>query len=159
VEIERRNQITISDRTLLLAVEKLALSSDIQPLVAELERVLQLLSNRDALYLDEEHIKTLLLALLYQSPAYFILSEREMDKKYPDILLLERSPYQVNYQHLIELKYCKKVDKQAGWDALKQKGIQQVEEYLQLPSVAALNNLSAWLLVTDTARVEVIKLK
>ncbi|OQX08069.1 MAG: AAA family ATPase, partial [Thiothrix lacustris] len=117
VEIERRNQITISDRTLLLAVEKLALYSDIQPLVAELERVLQLLSNRDALYLDEEHIKTILLALLYQSPAYFILSEREMDKKYPDILLLERSPYQVNYQHLIELKYCKKGDKQAGWEA------------------------------------------
>ncbi|OQX02302.1 MAG: AAA family ATPase, partial [Thiothrix lacustris] len=117
VEIERRNQITISDRTLLLAVEKLALYSDIQPLVAELERVLQLLSNRDALYLDEEHIKTILLALLYQSPAYFILSEREMDKKYPDIMLLERSPYQVNYQHLIELKYCKKGDKQAGWEA------------------------------------------
>jgi hypothetical protein len=159
VEIERRNQITISDRTLLLAVEKLALTSDIQPLVAELERVLQLLSNRDALYLDEEHIKTILLALLYQSSAYFILSEREMDKRYPDILLLERSPYQVNYQHLIELKYCKKGDKQAGWDALKQKGIQQVEEYLQLPSVAALNNLSAWLLVTDTARVEVVRLR
>ncbi len=159
VEIERRNQITISDRTLLLAVEKLALHSDIQPLVTELERVLQLLSNRDALYLDEEHIKTILLALLYQSPAYFILSEREMDKKYPDILLLERSPYKVNYQHLIELKYCKKGDKQAGWDAQKQKGIQQVEEYLQLPSVAALSNLSAWLLVTDTARVDVVSLK
>jgi hypothetical protein len=37
-------------------------------------------------------IKTILLALLHQSPAYFILSEREMDKKYPDILLLERNP-------------------------------------------------------------------
>lgn len=158
VEIERRNQITISDRTLLLAVEKLGLYSDIQPLVAELERVLQLLSNRDSLYLDEEHIKTILLALLYQSPAYFILSEREMDKKYPDILLLERSPYKVNFQHLIELKYCKKSDKQVGWEAQKQKGITQVEEYLQLPGIAALKNLSAWLLVTDTTRVEVIKL-
>jgi hypothetical protein len=126
--------------------------------VAELERVLQLLSNRDSLYLDEEHIKTILLALLYQSPAYFILSEREMDKKYPDILLLERSPYKVNFQHLIELKYCKKGDKQAGWEAQKQKGITQVEEYLQLPSIAALQNLSAWLLVTDTTRVEVVKL-
>ncbi|OQX12144.1 MAG: hypothetical protein BWK73_15800, partial [Thiothrix lacustris] len=63
------------------------------------------------------------------------------------------------YQHLIELKYCKKGDKQAGWEAQKQKGMQQVEEYLQLPSVAALHNLSAWLLVTDTARVEVVKLK
>ena len=138
VEIERRNQITISDRTLLLAVEKLGLYSDIQPLVAELERVLQLLSNRDSLYLDEEHIKTILLALLYQSPAYFILSEREMDKKYPDVLLLERSPYKVNFQHLIELKYNKKGDGDKGWEAKKQEGIQQVQGYLQLPSIVAL---------------------
>lgn len=158
VEIERRNQITISDRTLLLAVEKLGLYSDIQPLVAELERVLQLLSNRDSLYLDEEHIKTILLALLYQSPAYFILSEREMDKKYPDILLLERSPYKVNFQHLIELKYSKKGDGDKGWEAKKQQGIQQVQEYLQLPSINALKNLSAWLIVTDTQRVEVLRL-
>ena len=158
VEIERRNQITISDRTLLLAVEKLGLYSDIQPLVAELERVLQLLSNRDSLYLDEEHIKTILLALLYQSPAYFILSEREMDKKYPDVLLLERSPYKVNFQHLIELKYNKKGDGDKGWEAKKQEGIQQVQGYLQLPSIAALKNLSAWLIVTDTQRVEVFKL-
>ncbi len=158
VEIERRNQITISDRTLLLAVEKLGLYSDIQPLVAELERVLQLLSNRDSLYLDEEHIKTILLALLYQSPAYFILSEREMDKKYPDVLLLERSPYKVNFQHLIELKYNKKGDGDKGWEAKKQEGIQQVQGYLQLPSIAALKNLSAWLIVTDTQRVEVHRL-
>ncbi len=158
VEIERRNQITISDRTLLLAVEKLGLYSDIQPLVAELERVLQLLSNRDSLYLDEEHIKTILLALLYQSPAYFILSEREMDKKYPDILLLERSPYKVNFQHLIELKYSKKGEGDKGWQTKTQEGIQQVQGYLQLPSIAALKNLSAWLIVTDTQRVEVSRL-
>jgi hypothetical protein len=159
VELERRNQITISDRALLLAVEKLALQDDIQPLVAELERVLQLLSNRDSLWLDEEHIKTLLLALLYQSPAYFILSEREMNRKYPDIMLLERSPYKVQYQHLIELKYSKKGDKQIGWDAQKQKGVTQVQEYLQLPAVAALENLSAWVLVTNADNVEVVKLR
>lgn len=159
VELERRNQITISDRALLLAVEKLALQDDIQPLVAELERVLQLLSNRDSLWLDEEHIKTLLLALLYQSPAYFILSEREMNRKYPDIMLLERSPYKVQYQHLIELKYSKKGDKQIGWDTQKQKGVTQVQEYLQLPAVAALENLSAWVLVTNADNVEVVKLR
>ena len=159
VELERRNQITISDRALLLAVEKLALQDDIQPLVAELERVLQLLSNRDSLWLDEEHIKTLLLALLYQSPAYFILSEREMNHKYPDIMLLERSPYKVQYQHLIELKYSKKGDKQIGWDAQKQKGVTQVQEYLQLPAVAALENLSVWVLVTNADNVEVVKLR
>jgi hypothetical protein len=158
VELERRNQISIPDRALLLAVETLALCDDIQPLVAELERVLQLLSNRDSLWLDEEHIKTILLSLLYQSPAYFIQSEREMNRKYPDILLLERSPYKVNHQHLIELKYSKKGDKEKGWQAKKQEGITQVQGYLQLPTIASLPKLSAWMLLTDGDRVEVVKL-
>jgi hypothetical protein len=157
VELERRNRISIPDHALRLAVEKLALYDDIQPLVGELGRVLQLLSNRDALYLDEAHIKTVLLALLYQSPAYFIQSEREMDRKYPDILLLERSPYKVNYQHLIELKYSKKGDGDKGFAAKRQEGIAQVQGYLQLPTVASLPKLSVWLLVTDGTQVEVVR--
>ena len=155
VELERRNQISISSRTVLMAVETLALQNDIQPLVIELERVLQLLSNRDAQGMDEKHIKTILLTLLYQSPAYFIQSEREIDRKYPDVMLLERSPYKVKHQHLIELKYSKKSDKDKGFEAKRQEGMAQVQGYLQLPTIAALPKLSAWLLVTDGERVAV----
>lgn len=158
VELERRNRISIPDRAVLMAVEALALQNDMQPLVAELEKVLQLLSNRDSLWLDEEHIKTILLTLLYQSRAYFIQSEREMNRKYPDIMLLERSPFKVNHQHLIELKYSKKGEGEKGREARRRQGVEQVREYLQLPAVAALPKLSAWLLVTDGERVEVEKL-
>lgn len=159
VELERRNQISIPDRALLTAVETLALQDDIQPLVTELERVLQLLSNRDSLWLDEEHIKTILLALLYQSPAYFIQSEREMNRKYPDILLLERSPYNVSHQHLIELKYSKKGDGMKGLETKRQQGVEQVKGYLQLPDIVALPKLSAWLLVTDGGQVATFKVQ
>lgn len=158
VELERRNQITISSRNQLLAVEALALRNDMQPLVDELEQVLQLLSNRDSLWFDEAHIKSILLTLLYQSPVYFIRSEREMNRKYPDVMLLERSPYAVKHQHLIELKYSKKGDKEAGWEAKRKEGIAQVENYLQLPAVKVLPKLSAWVLVTDGERVEVLNL-
>jgi hypothetical protein len=84
-----------------------------------------------------------------------------LNRKYPDILLLERNPLQVPHQHLIELKYCKKGkkdDKVAGWQAKQQEGVAQVQGYLQLPEIAALKNLSAWLWVTDGERVEVTRL-
>jgi hypothetical protein len=155
VELERRNQISIPNHAIRVAVETLALRNDMQPLMVELARVLELLSNRDSLWLDEEHIKTILLTLLYQSPAYFIQSEREMNRRYPDILLLERSPYQVNHQHLIELKYSKKGDKDKGWEAKRQEGLAQVRGYWQLPAIAALPKLSAWLVLTDGERVTV----
>nr|CAA6828804.1 MAG: AAA family ATPase [uncultured Thiotrichaceae bacterium] len=157
IELERRNQITIASRNLLLAIEALALRDDIQPLTDELQQVLQLLSNRDSLWLNEQHIKSILLTLLYQSQVYFIQSEREMNRKYPDVMLLERSPYVVEHQHLIELKYSKKGDKEAGWQAKKQEGIEQVKGYLALPTIAELPKLSAWLLITDGERLEVVR--
>ncbi|QQZ28524.1 AAA family ATPase [Thiothrix subterranea] len=157
VELERRNQMSIPNHTLRLAVEKLALYADFQPLLDEMVRALRLLSNRDAMGMDEKHVKVLLLTLLYQTQIYFVQSERELNRKYPDILLLERNPIAVPTQHLIELKYSKKSDKAAGWAAKKQEGLEQVQGYLQLPEIAALQNLVAWLLVTDGEQIEVIK--
>jgi hypothetical protein len=156
VELERINHIRVPERAILKAVEVLALHNDIQPLVQETANVLQLLSNRDAMGMDEKHLKTLLLALLFQSPAYFIQSERELNRHYPDILLLERSPYKVNYQHLIELKYAKKSGKTAAWEAKRAEGIAQVQGYWQLPEIAKLRNLSAWVFVTDGDQLEAV---
>lgn len=158
VELEQRNQLKLPNQTLAVAIETLALQGDLQTLAMEMQQVLAGLSNRDLIKLDEKHIKTLLLTLLYQFPIYFIHSEREMGRKYPDVLLLERSPFAVNHQHLIELKYAKKGDGEPGWETKKQEGIAQVQGYLQLPTIAALPKLSAWLMLTDSERVEVFKL-
>lgn len=157
VELEQRNQLILPNQTLAAAIEILGLQGDLKPLALEMERVLQGLSNRDLIKLDEKHIKTLLLTLLYQFPIYFIQSEREMGRKYPDVLLLERSPFAVQHQHLIELKYAKKGDGEAAWEAKKQEGIQQVQGYLQLPALATLPKLSAWLMLTDSERIEVLR--
>ncbi|EIJ34901.1 hypothetical protein [Thiothrix nivea] len=45
---------------------------------------------------------------------------------------------------------------EAGWGAKKQEGVGQVQGYLQLPAIAALPKLSAWLMLTDSERVEVL---
>lgn len=158
VELERRNQISIPNHTLRLAVEQLALYADFKPLIAEMVRALQLLSNRDAMGMDEKHVKVLLLTLLYQTQIYFVQSERELNRKYPDILLLERNPIVVPHQHLIELKYSKKSEKEAGWLAKKQDGITQVQGYLQLPEIAKLKDLVAWVLVTNGEQIEVVRM-
>jgi hypothetical protein len=80
---------------------------------------------------------------------YFIQSELEVNNRYPDILLLERNPFKVNYRYLLELKYSKKSLGQQGLDEKKEQGIKQVQKYLQLPEIKKLANLQACLIVSN----------
>ncbi len=134
-EIEQRAQISLDSRLLAEAVRQLALHNNIAPLTKEISKVLALFSNRDFMRMDEKHIKAVILTLLYQSEIYFIRSEAEVNNRYPDILLLERSPFEVPNQFLFELKFSKKKDGKKGWEQKKEEGIRQVQEYLELEDV------------------------
>jgi len=109
------------------------------------------------LMIDEyEHFKVVILTLLYQSDVYFIRSETEVNMRYPDILLLERSPFAVPNQFLFELKFCKKKDGLQGWQQKKEEGIRQVRGYLELEDLRCLDKLRAYLLLTDGTEIEAI---
>jgi len=157
VEIERRNQIKIDNRQLDHAIKEMALNNNLKPFHNVLENALVPLSNRDYQKMDEKHIKAIILTLLHQSPAYFIKSEMEQNNKYPDIMLLERSPFKVNYQFLLELKYSKKGDKQQGWERKKAEGLNQIEKYQQLPDIKNLPKLQSYLILTNSSEVNIIE--
>jgi len=156
VELEQRSQVSINSGKLKKAVRELALQGDIVPLTVEIKTVLPLLSNRDFMNMDEKHIKVIVLTLLYQSKAYYIKSEPEMNNRYPDILLLERNPIKANHQFLFELKYCKKKDGDRAWQKKKEEGIRQVEEYLRLEEIQGLRKLKSYLLLTDGSELEAV---
>ena len=82
-----------------------------------------------------------------------------MNHRYPDILLLERSPYAVPHQHLIELKYAKKSEGVKGWEAKREEGVAQVQGYLSVPEISALPKLSAWVVLTDSEQLNVVKVQ
>lgn len=152
VELERREQIKMPGAQIEESIISLALHNDPLPLLKDMEGVLASFSNRDYIKLDEKQFKTLLLTLLYQSAVYFIKSEPEINQRYPDVLLLKRSPYEVKHQHLIELKYCKKSERTKSpqlWQNKLDEGVEQVKGYLQLPDVKTLAKLSAWVVLTD----------
>ncbi|MCI5149861.1 MAG: AAA family ATPase [Candidatus Electrothrix sp. MAN1_4] len=159
VETEQRSQVSIDSSRLKEAIRELALRGDITALTEEIGKVLALLSNRDFMNMDEKHIKAIILTLLYQSTAYFIKSEPEINNRYPDILLLERNPIQVKYQILLELKYTKKSSGKHGWSQKIEEGNQQVLEYFQLEDIQRLKKLKAFLLVTDGNTVEAIEIE
>lgn len=66
-------------------------------------------SNRDELSYGEKHLQTLIIGLLFPYESYYIHSEYEARKGYPDIFLEKRPGLPVRYDIVLELKYVKKL--------------------------------------------------
>ena len=65
-------------------------------------------SNRDEIVYGEKHLQTLMIGLLFPYESYFIHSEYEAKRGYPDIFL-ERLPNKpLTFDVVLELKYVKK---------------------------------------------------
>ncbi|AGX88211.1 AAA family ATPase [Candidatus Symbiobacter mobilis] len=156
VELERRNNVDLPIWEVRDALRALYRANNLEPLRAQLERVLRHLSNRDSIRMDEKHLKVILITLLFQTSVWFLQSEPEVNRRYPDVLLRERSPFELAGQHLIELKYAKKQDGESGWEAKRQEGLEQIAAYHALPEIAAMAKLHCWLMLTDGERVEVM---
>ncbi|AGX87943.1 AAA family ATPase [Candidatus Symbiobacter mobilis] len=156
VELERRNNVDLPIWEVRDALRALYRANNLEPLRAQLERVLRHLSNRDSIRMDEKHLKVILVTLLFQTSVWRLQSEPEVNRRYPDVLLWERSPFELAGQHLIELKYAKKQDGELGWEAKRQEGLEQIAAYCALPEIAAMAKLHCWLMLTDGERVEVV---
>lgn len=153
VEIEKREEIKFNTKNIENSIINLAIKADIQNFQKELENIWIQFSNRDMIKLEEKNVKAIILTVLNLTDFYLIKSEAEENKLYPDVMLLERSPYKVNYQFLFELKFAKK----GKWDEQKIEGIEQVETYLALPSIQRLQNLKSYLIIADSQKLEIIE--
>ena len=68
-------------------------------------------SNRDEMVYGEKHLQTLMIGLLCPYESYFIHSEYESKRGYPDIFLEKIPNAPIEFEIVLELKYVKKSNK------------------------------------------------
>ena len=151
IELERRNQFTISKSIGKILTQLLL--GDIKPFEKQVDEVVRILSNRDYMGFDEKYFQVITLSLLSFAEFYFIESQPEKNKKYPDILLIGRDE-RVPNNYLFELKWVKGDD---NYESMKKKGIEQVQGYLKLDKVMGIPKLRSFLLMGSKDGVEFIR--
>lgn len=154
--LENHQGMTIQVQDVKTKLIELAQENRIEPFLGLIENTLQTLSNRDAMNFDEKYIKALFVGFANLANLYFIKSETEVQKRYPDIMLLYRKPIQPNYQFIIELKYLKKSELDQ-LDAKFAEAETQLQGYLQSPEIKALDSLKAWAVVFVGDQVRKVK--
>ena len=111
------------------------------------------MSNRDHYGFTEKHFQVISLALLSYAEFYFIESQPEKNRKYPDIMLVGRDD-KVPNNYLFELKWMKSND---NYERVKKEGIAQVKGYLELDKIKTISKLRSYLLMGSKDGVEFLK--
>lgn len=150
IELKNRNNLTINTDIKTL-IRDLALG-DISPFQNQLNEIIKTLSNRDHQGFDEKYFQVISLSLLSFGEFYFIDSQPEKNRKYPDILLIGRDE-RVPNNYLLELKWMKSRD---SYDSIKRDGIEQIKGYLKLDKIKSIPKLRSFLLIGSKDGVEFV---
>ncbi|WP_142413933.1 ATP-binding protein [Hathewaya massiliensis] len=130
---QRLNQeYNIQLQNIRIAINEMRLYGNIQPLIELLGSILEDLSNRDLIKMDEKNIKMMLLTLLGVDSTYFIQSEAENSSGYVDIMLKRKIQFKdiTKFQWIIELKYIKESERDT-LEKVKEEGLKQLKSYAE----------------------------
>jgi hypothetical protein len=156
--LKQRTDFFTDESELREAIVAMARDGNVQPFCKEIEKVLQLLSNRDSRQMSEKHLKAIIVALLYNTKIYYVKSEYETEKHYADIALFERLPVKVNYQFAFELKYLPKKEAKKK-KAVIEAATAQLQTYLLTDELKYRENLLSFVMMITGEKVEMIKVE
>ena len=133
---------------------EMAIEGKIEKGINLLQKYLKNLSNRDYQKFDEKYLKLLFYCIAMNLKTFWVKSELEVEREYPDILLIPKEANKNYYTIMIEFKYLKKEE------ANKLKGKQeeaknQLKKYSNKEEMKALKNLKKYTVVALNDKIYV----
>jgi len=136
---------------------EIALEGKIDKIVELLEQYLQNLSNRDYIKFDEKYVKLIFYCIAMNLKIFRLKSEMEVQRRYPDILLIPKDKEKGYKAVMIEFKYLKKEEANKLQEK-QEEATQQLKEYAEFEEIKAIENLSIYSVIAVGAEVIVSKI-
>ena len=133
---------------------EMAIEGKIEKGINLLQKYLKNLSNRDYQKFDEKYLKLLFYCIAMNLKTFWIKSELEVEREYPDILLIPKEANKNYYTIMIEFKYLKKGEA----NKLKEKQEEaknQLKKYSNKEEMKALENLKKYTVVALNDKIYV----
>ena len=135
---------------------EIALEGKISKIVELTQTYLQNLSNRDYISFDEKYIKLIFYCIAMNLKVYRTKSEMEVQRKYPDILLIPKDTSKGYKSVMIEFKYLKKGEENKLAEK-REEAKKQIEEYAEFEEIRSIPNLSKYAVVAVNDKIYVEK--
>ncbi len=137
--------------------KQIALDGKIDKVIEILQKYLNNLSNRDFQKFDEKYIKLIFYCIAMNLKIYSVKSEMEVNRKYPDILLVPREKDKGYNAIMVEFKYLKK-DEEKKLEEKQKEAREQIEEYSNFEDIKDIEKLNKYTIVTVVDKIYVEKI-
>ena len=148
-------QVTESDYNEML--REIALEGKIDKIIETVEKYLKGLSNRDYIKFDEKYVKLIFFCIAMNLKIFRLKSEMEVQKKYPDILLIPKDQSKDYKGVMIEFKYLKKGE-ESKLKEKQEEAKKQIEEYGEFEEIRELKNIYKYTVVAVNDKIYVEKI-
>ena len=119
-----------------------------------LGKYLKNLSNRDYQRFDEKYVKLIFFCIAMNLKIFRLKSEMEVQRKYPDILLIPRERDKGYKGVMIEFKYLKKGEENKLEEKQKE-AREQIKEYGEFEEIKELENIYKYTVVAVNDNIHV----
>ena len=147
--MEEEANFKIDNTTNNEILREIAKEGKIDKMVETLKIYLNNLSNRDLIKFDEKYIKLIFYCIAMNIKAYSTKSEMEVNRNYPDILLVPRDSSKGYKAVMVEFKYIKKGEVAKLEDKQKE-AKEQIERYSSFEDIKDIQGLRKYTIVVAT---------
>lgn len=139
-------------------LEEIALEGKIETLANLVQKYLNNLSNRDFQRFDEKYVKLIFYCIAMNLKLFIVKSEMEVQRNYPDLLLVPHDRTKGYKSVMIEFKYLKK-EEFSKLEEKQKEAIEQIKRYSEYEEIKELEGLKKYAIVAVNDRVYVDEVK
>ena len=153
--LKQENNMDIGENYSEIATQ-IALEGKIDKIIELMHKYLENLSNRDLVKFDEKYVKLIFYCIAMNLKIFRLKSEMEVQRRYPDILLIPKDEEKGYKAVMIEFKYLKKSE-EARLEEKQKEAKKQIEEYGEIEEIKEIPNLHKYTVVAVNDKVYVEK--
>ena len=154
--LKKETDFEVSESNYNEITREIALEGKIDKIIEILQTYLKNLSNRDYMKFDEKYIKLIFFCIAMNLKIFRLKSEMEVQRKYPDILLIPKDRTKGYKGVMIEFKYLKK-DEVGKLKEKQEEAKKQIEEYGEFEEIKELENIYKYTVVAVNDEIYIEK--
>ena len=150
--LSKNTDLQVSESDYNEMLEEIAIHGKIDKIIEKVGEYLKNLSNRDYQKFDEKYVKLIFFCIAMNLKIFRLKSEMEVQRKYPDILLIPKDQSKGYKGVMIEFKYLKKGE-EAKLQEKQKEAKDQIKEYGEFEEIKELKNINKYTVVAVNDKI------